>query len=153
MQGWARAGLPPPRLDVRQRPRTTEGQNSSSSCVLFVACLTSYTDDRDAQDLVKGIEAFKEGCAREDANSCNRVASLYLSTVANSPIARDPVAAKNYLELACDANFAPACHNLAVMFKNGDKGVPKDAAKFEEYSKRTKELIAMAGGVSTIKAT
>lgn len=78
---------------------------------------------------------------------------MYLSTSAASPVKRNPVEAKKYLELACDENFAPACHNLAVMFKNGDVGVPKDETKFEEYSKRTKDLIAMAGGMASIKTT
>jgi len=99
------------------------------------------------------LEAFKEACKREDAASCNRVASMYLSSSASSPIKRDAVVAKKYLSLACDENFAPACHNLAVMYKKGDVGVPKDEAKFEEYRKRTNDLIAMAGGMSSIKTT
>lgn len=78
---------------------------------------------------------------------------MYLSTVANGPIRRDPVLAKQYLEHACDANFAPACHNLAVMYKKGDTGVEKSDERFEEYRKRTTELIAQAGGISGVKAT
>ena len=35
--------------------------------------------------------------------------------------------AKSYLETACADGHAPACHNLAVMFRKGDDGVPKAA--------------------------
>lgn len=103
--------------------------------------------------MLKGLEAFKEACERDDANSCNRVASMYLSATANGPIARDPLLAKRYLERACDANFAPACHNLAVMYKKGDTGIEKSEEQFEMYRQRTNDLIAQAGGISGVKAT
>lgn len=103
--------------------------------------------------MLKGLAAFKDACDRDDANSCNRVASMYLSATSVSPIKRDAVLAKEYLTRACDANFAPACHNLAVMFKKGDVGVEQSDAKFEEYRKRTNELIAQAGGMSGVKAS
>ncbi|KUF99214.1 Small cellulose binding protein [Phytophthora nicotianae] len=70
----------------------------------------------------------------------------------NSPIKRDIQQAKTYLEKACDANFAPACHNLAVMYKKGDESIPKDQAKYEEYRAKTEQLIKQAGGMSSIKS-
>lgn len=103
--------------------------------------------------MLKGLEAFKEACERDDANSCNRVASMYLSGTEKSPIKRDVPLAKRYLEMACDANFAPACHNLAVMYKKGDVGVAQSDEKFEEYRKKTSELVAQAGGMSGVKAS
>ncbi|RLN95255.1 hypothetical protein BBJ28_00019935 [Nothophytophthora sp. Chile5] len=103
-------------------------------------------------DLAKGLAAFKEACEHDDANSCNRVASMYLSPPAGSAIKRDAPQAKTFLAKACDANFAPACHNLAVMYKKGDAGIPKDEAKYEEYRKKTENLIAQAGGMSSIKS-
>ncbi|TMW66167.1 hypothetical protein Poli38472_003932 [Pythium oligandrum] len=109
------------------------------------------------KNILKGVEAFKEACEREDANSCNKVASMYLSGAmsaeSRNPIKRDAVMAKTYLEKACDANFAPACHNLAVMFKKGDVGVEQSDAKYEEYRKKTNDLIAQAGGMSSVKAS
>ncbi|DAZ99595.1 TPA: hypothetical protein N0F65_001423 [Lagenidium giganteum] len=101
----------------------------------------------------KAMENFKEACERDDANSCNRVAALYLSTASSNPFPRDAVTAKTYLEKACDANFAPACHNLAVMYKQGDKGVEKDEAAYKKYKHKTNELVAQAGGIAGIKAT
>jgi TPR repeat protein len=104
------------------------------------------------QDFAKGLEAFKQACERDDANSCNRVATMYLSPGQGSPIKRDLQQAKTYLEQACDANFAPACHNLAVMYKKGDDSIPKDEAKYEEYRAKTEQLIEQAGGMSGIKS-
>eukprot|EP00644_Phytophthora_capsici_P012585 jgi/Phyca11/113180/e_gw1.23.454.1 len=104
------------------------------------------------KDFAKGLAAFKEACERDDANSCNRVANMYLSPGLNSPIKRDIQQAKTYLEKACDANFAPACHNLAVMYKKGDEGIPKDQAKYNEYRSKTEKLIEQAGGMSSIKS-
>ncbi|POM75580.1 Hcp beta-lactamase-like protein [Phytophthora palmivora] len=104
------------------------------------------------KDFAKGLAAFKEACERDDANSCNRVATMYLSPRSNSPIKRDIQQAKTYLEKACDANFAPACHNLAVMYKKGDESIPKDQAKYEEYRAKTETLIEQAGGMSSIKS-
>ncbi|GMF12176.1 unnamed protein product [Phytophthora lilii] len=104
------------------------------------------------QDFAKGLEAFKQACERDDANSCNRVATMYLSPGLNSPIKRNIQEAKTYLEKACDANFAPACHNLAVMYKKGDESIPKDQSKYEEYRAKTEKLIEQAGGMSSIKS-
>uniref|UniRef100_M4BWD1 Uncharacterized protein n=1 Tax=Hyaloperonospora arabidopsidis (strain Emoy2) TaxID=559515 RepID=M4BWD1_HYAAE len=78
---------------------------------------------------------------------------MYLAPGVDSPIQRNVQQAKSYLEKACDANFAPACHNLAVMYKKGDNGVPKDEAKYEEYCAKTKKLVEQAGGMSSIKST
>lgn len=33
--------------------------------------------------------------------------------------------AKALLEKGCARSYGPACFNLAVMYKNGDEGVPK----------------------------
>ncbi|KAF1320319.1 hypothetical protein FI667_g12558, partial [Globisporangium splendens] len=94
-------------------------------------------------------------CGRQKllGRSCNRVASMYLSATAKGPIQRNAPLAKRYLEKACDMNFAPACHNLAVMYKKGDEGVAQSEEKFEEYRKKTSMLIAEAGGMSGVKGT
>ncbi|KAI9921724.1 hypothetical protein PsorP6_000280 [Peronosclerospora sorghi] len=105
------------------------------------------------EDLAKALAAFKKACEYDDANSCNHVATLYLSPRVNSPFKRNIQQAKTYLEKACDANFAPACHNLAVMYKKGDESVTKDEAKYEEYRAKTEKLVEQAGGMSSIKST
>ncbi|RLN92320.1 hypothetical protein BBJ28_00018454 [Nothophytophthora sp. Chile5] len=112
----------------------------------------SIWQKRSLSTAFEGLAAFKEACEYDDANSCNRVASMYLSPPAGSAIKRDAPQAKTFLEKACDANFAPACHNLAVMYKKGDAGIPKDETKYEEYRQKTEDLIAQAGGMSSIKS-
>lgn len=64
---------------------------------------------------------------------------------------RDPIRAKKYYAKACDANFAPACYNLAVMFKNGDTGVEKNEKMYEEYKKKTEQLVKQAKGMLGVK--
>lgn len=105
------------------------------------------------KNFAKALAAFKEGCKRDDANSCNRVATMFMSPALDSPIKRDIQQAKAYLEKACDANFAPACHNLAVMYKKGDESIQKDQFKYEEYRVKTEKLIDQAGGISSIKSS
>ena len=64
-------------------------------------------------------------------------------------IPRDPPRAKELLEAACATGaHGPSCFNLAVMYENGDDGVPKDPAKAEEYKKKTEEMIKRFGGFS-----
>jgi cytochrome c oxidase assembly factor 7 len=64
---------------------------------------------------------------------------------------RKPSKAVDYLTRSCEANHAPSCYNLAVMFKKGDEGVPPDEKRFEEYKAITHKLIAQFGGLSTRK--
>ena len=64
---------------------------------------------------------------------------------------RDAVQAKTYLETACADGHAPACHNLAVMFRKGDDGVPADAELFDRYAKRTRALVEAAGAARGVR--
>lgn len=60
---------------------------------------------------------------------------------------RNPVKAMAFFEKGCNNNHAPSCFNLAVMFKNGDIGVKKNEEKFNQYSKKTTELVRTYGGM------
>jgi TPR repeat protein len=60
---------------------------------------------------------------------------------------RNPLKASDHFHIACSSNHAPSCYNLAVLYKNGDTGVPKDEAKFEYYRNRTNELVNVYGGL------
>lgn len=83
-----------------------------------------YEIDKHEQDVKKGMSFMQLACDEGDAMSCNQVANLYLSKKGDTGVARNPKAAIKLLEKACSGNMAPACHNLAVMYKNGDVGVP-----------------------------
>jgi TPR repeat protein len=90
------------------------------------------------------VELLGLACERGISESCSRLANIYLQ---GRHVTRDPVKARDLLDTSCARGWAPACHNLAVMFRKGDDGVPADAAKFEKYSKITQQLAEQAGGL------
>ena len=60
---------------------------------------------------------------------------------------RDPLKSQEYLLKACKANHAPSCFNLAVMYKNGDIGIPPNEEKFLQYKEITQKLAHQLGGL------
>ena len=84
---------------------------------------------------------------------------------------RDVKRAQTCLEIACQEGHAPACeftffsffwshsfalsvgHNLAVLFKHGDDGVPADDAKFQAYAEKTTSLIQQRGAAQGFNAS
>jgi TPR repeat protein len=65
-------------------------------------------------------------------------------------IPRDPKRAEQLLQSACRTGaHAPSCFNLAVMYENGDDGVPADPVKAEEYKKKTEKAIETLGGLGS----
>jgi cytochrome c oxidase assembly factor 7 len=45
------------------------------------------------------------------------------------------------LKIACKECYAPACHNLAVMYRKGDTNIPLDMKLHEDYKKKTLSLM------------
>mmetsp|Transcript_25862 Transcript_25862/g.28959 ORF Transcript_25862/g.28959 Transcript_25862/m.28959 type:complete len:331 (-) Transcript_25862:112-1104(-) len=63
-------------------------------------------------------------------------------------IPRDPKRAEKLLLSSCQTGaHGPSCFNLAVMYENGDDGVPKDSTKAEEYKKKTEQAVQTLGGM------
>jgi TPR repeat protein len=63
-------------------------------------------------------------------------------------IPRDPKRAEELLKAACRTGaHAPSCFNLAVMYENGDDGVPVDKEKAEEYKRKTEKAVQTLGGL------
>jgi len=60
---------------------------------------------------------------------------------------RDPPRAERLFQKACDRGHGPSCFNLAVMYNQGDEGVPVDLEKHEKYKKKTEEHVKMYGGL------
>ena len=54
---------------------------------------------------------------------------------------RDPVKAVDMMKMACARNDIRSCHNLSVLFKNGDGSVKPDPEQFEEYKAITTQLL------------
>lgn len=62
-------------------------------------------------------------------------------------IKRDPKRAEHLLLSGCATGaHPPSCFNLAVMYENGDDGIPKDPVKAEEFKRKTEEMIQRFGG-------
>jgi hypothetical protein len=51
------------------------------------------------------------------------------------------VQAVDMMKHACARNDIPSCHNLSVLFKNGDGLVKPDEAQFEEFKSITSMLL------------
>jgi hypothetical protein len=63
-------------------------------------------------------------------------------------IKRDPKRAEQLMSACCETGaHAPSCFNLAVMYENGDDGVPVDKKKAEEFKKKTETIIQTFGGL------
>lgn len=66
---------------------------------------------------------------------------------ARKALPRDPPRAEALLLKGClTSGHAPSCYNLAVMYTQGDDGVPKDEAKAIEFQKKTEEMVTKFGG-------
>ena len=62
-------------------------------------------------------------------------------------IPRDPKRAEELMLHGCTTgSHAPSCFNLAVMYENGDDGVPRDPEKAEEFKNKTEKIINTFGG-------
>lgn len=96
-------------------------------------------------DKAKSLACWNTACKMGNFESCFLAASVHLQQ--HNPD-RQPVEAMNKLKFACkDGNHVKACHNLAVMYRVGDQGVPADAKKFEYYKAKTEELAKHMGGM------
>lgn len=60
---------------------------------------------------------------------------------------RDPPRAEKLLLDACmTSGHAPSCYNLAVMYNNGDDGVPADPEKAQQFQTKVEEMVSKFGG-------
>lgn len=71
------------------------------------------------------MKALDSSCAGGLADGCHLLAIQLIRQDGKGPASRDPARAKDLLERGCGLNHGPCCFNLAVMYKNGDEGVPR----------------------------
>lgn len=93
----------------------------------------------------KALKLFEWACDQGENDSCYFVGSHYLKK--DNP-ERDPIKSIEHLERGCRTNHAPSCYNLAVLYKNGDTGVPQNNEQFEKYKELTTTLVQQYGGLS-----
>eukprot|EP01038_Epipyxis_sp_PR26KG_P008969 gene8969-12098_t len=112
------------------------------------------TDDDDSvvdnttKSKLEAMKIFEKNCKDGDIESCYFAASHYISP---SHKVREPLKAIDFLKFSCSANHAPSCFNLAVLYKNGDIGVPADAEQHEKFKSLTNNLIHQFGGLNSTK--
>jgi len=101
----------------------------------------SQINNQNKKDLNKTLDLFKSTCKDGFADSCEKLASHYLSKGPDF----DPIKAKPFLTTGCDkSNNLKACHNLAVLYKNSG-----DMDNFELYKQRYEEIKEIGGGFNS----
>jgi len=91
------------------------------------------------KDKKQALKLFDGACKEGEIDSCYFAATHFIN---KKDASRDPKKAQEYFTRGCNANHGPSCYNLAVMFKNGDVGVPKDEAEFKKYKDITNTLVS-----------
>jgi TPR repeat protein len=107
--------------------------DDSFSCYTLAAMLLRGGNVNKETDNVSPQEARGEVPLKKRQNENREPSDEFV-------IKRDPPRAAKLLEQACERGINVAsCHNLAVMYKHGDDGVPADPEKAEKYAKMTEE--------------
>jgi TPR repeat protein len=120
-------------------------EGDSYSCFLLATMLLrGNTVSPDADNVspqeARGLEDIKQ--RKYDAIKRKKD-----ETEDRTALPRDPPRAEALLLKGClTSGHAPSCYNLAVMYTQGDDGVPKDEAKAKEFQKKTEEMISTFGG-------
>lgn len=96
------------------------------------------TPEKAEQDKKQSLKLFDFACKEGEIDSCYFAATHFIGKQEG----RDPKKAQEYFTKGCNANHAPSCYNLAVMYKKGDFGVPKDEKMFEKYKEMTNSLVS-----------
>lgn len=105
----------------------------------------SASSAQDKKNKAEALKLFDWACNEGEVDSCEFAANHFLSPERSD---RSPREALPYLEKACNSNHARSCFNLAVMYKHGDVGIPKNDTSFEEYKEKTNILLKQYGGLS-----
>ncbi|KAL7580069.1 hypothetical protein ACA910_005054 [Epithemia clementina (nom. ined.)] len=115
----------------------------SVSCFTLASLLlrgvkVSLAADNVSPQEARGMESLKK---RQNEQDRSRQPDETFS------VPRDPLKAERLLKIGCDrGSHVTSCHNLAVMYKQGDDGVPADEEKAKIYAKKTESMIQTFGG-------
>jgi len=120
-------------------------QNGDSlSCFTLATMLLRGNLVSSEAENVTAAEAQGMDNVRQRKNEPSRVKDKNDSRVA---LERDPDRAEQLLLLACnEREHAPSCYNLAVMYAQGDTGIPVDDEKAKKYKEKTEEVVKNRGG-------
>lgn len=121
------------------------------ACSHVASMLMEAGVDGKPKDAPRALTLLESACASgEDPESCFKLGRRLLCP---QPEIRDPPRAAVLLRSACNAQYAPACRLLAVLFKHGDTGVAADPVQFEELKRRTEDLVVQRGSAMGMQVT
>merc|ERR1712232_1013407 len=107
--------------------------NDSVSCFTLASTLLRGDLINDDADNVSPQEAKGESPIIQRENEKDRRRRKENGS-SSKGIPRDPKRAEQLLLKACiQGGHVTSCHNLAVMYENGDDGVPKDPKKAKQF--------------------
>jgi len=116
----------------------------SISCFTLATMLLRGNLVNSEADNVTPQEALGQAPIKQRKNEADRIK---LTQDQRISLDRDPLKAENLLVNGCDRGHAPSCYNLAVMYTQGDDGIPKDEQKAADYQKKTEEMVEKYGGL------
>jgi len=120
----------------------TEGGDSISCFTLATMLLRGNLVSTEA-DNVTPQEAVGTAPIKQRKNEADRIKITEDKRIA---LERDPMRAEQLLLSGCERGHAPSCYNLAVMYTQGDVGIPQDQLKADEFQKKTEEMVERYGG-------
>jgi TPR repeat protein len=131
----------------RKAAKLLEGvceEGDSYSCFLLATMMLRGGNVTPDADNVSPQEASGLTAIQRRQHEANRKKAEDDARVA---LPRNPKRAEELLQQAClVSGHAPSCYNLAVMYTQGDDGVPKDEEKAKEFQKKTEEKVEQFGG-------
>ena len=125
--------------------KSCEGGHIAGCSHLAHMCFAGAGVPRDPQ---RGARLLEKSCTLGGMGSCAKLGSLLLVHHEKYGLSRDTDKALKLFARACDNGWAPACHTLAVMYKQGD-GVPQSDEKYQQYRALTQKLVEKTGRVGT----
>ena len=112
------------------------------SCFTLATMLLRGDAVKAEADNVTPQEARGEVGLRKRKNEDDRTKTVDDERIS---LKRNPLQAEKLLLKGCMIGHAPSCYNVAVMYTQGDDGVPKDEEKARIFQKKTDELVERFG--------
>mmetsp|Transcript_10026 Transcript_10026/g.29663 ORF Transcript_10026/g.29663 Transcript_10026/m.29663 type:complete len:363 (-) Transcript_10026:219-1307(-) len=118
-------------------------KGDSISCFTLASMLLRGDAVRAEADNISPKEARGESEIKKRKNEGDRRKS---ESDERKALRRDPVKAAELLVQGCERGHAPSCYNVAVMYTQGDDGVPASEERADLFKKKTEELVKQFGG-------
>ena len=155
----AGAGATAAERDARALPLYRRGckLGTGAACTQAAQLLMQQPQARADPDAARAeaLAMYRQACDGNDSPGCFFAGAHYLRTMqklekqqedgSSAEAAHAARWALRFLKKGCALGHPTACHSVAVMYKQGAPGVPKDAAAFETFAETTKQLVRHYG--------